>query len=96
MQKRTVNYIALCALLLLAVFVANGAAGAILLSLVDDDEDGPAIESITFHDIQQLLLSQEKIQDLPHSTLQPCFVLIREIAVPVSPVQNPFPVSTRD
>ena len=95
MRKNTFNYIALSSLILLAVIVANGAAWTILLSMVDNDDDGPAIESVAFKDDHQFL-SSEKIQQLHQSILDLCFVPIGDVIVPVSAVQNSFPLSTRD
>ena len=96
MRKSTFNYIAFYTLILLAIIIANGAAWTILLSSVDDDDDGPAIVSIKLQDDHQFLPSLENIQQSPQSTFQPCIVSIRELTVPVSAVQNPFFLSTRD
>ncbi|HMD14718.1 MAG TPA: hypothetical protein VKI62_08845 [Bacteroidota bacterium] len=82
--------------MLLAVFVANGAAGLILLSLVDDYEDGPSIESVSIQDDLQLLPLQKTTQELPQSTFQLSFVSMRKAYVPVSHAQPSFPLSTRD
>jgi len=102
MRKNTVDYIPFLALMLLAVFITNGVGGFILLNLVDDDDDGPAIQSVTFKDGHQLLPSLEKIQHLPQSTFhlpivfQLPVVSPRKVTFPVSTVQDPFPLSTRD
>jgi len=82
--------------MLLAVIAANGAAWTILLSMVDDDDDGPAIESVAFQEDYQLRPSSEKIQQIPQSTLHLCFVSIGKVTVPVSAIQPPFTISTRD
>jgi hypothetical protein len=69
-QMNKLNNILTCVVILLVLFVANGVVGNYLLSLSNDDDDSPDIESVIFREDHQLLTMFEKTQELPQLTLQ--------------------------